>query len=86
MIPKNSRIDAPVEGIYVDEDLTTCLFCDTRTLPDEFTGQAAAPGYQRVGRAEICPHCGQRYAVVDEQDDPVLVELRIIPAAQEPKE
>lgn len=85
MIPKNSRRDQPVEGIYVDEDLTTCLFCDTRTVPDEFSDQAGAPGYQRVQRAEVCPHCGQRYAVMDEQDDPVLVELRIKPRPEENK-
>lgn len=50
---------APVQTIYVDEELTRCRSCGTRT---ELLAMLAH------ARRESCPRCGQQYDVVDDDE------------------
>lgn len=58
-----NRLREPVEAMYVDEELSVCPHCDTRTHID-------APTYYATGtKYENCPGCGQRFLVIEEEDD-----------------
>lgn len=59
MIGAGSRAACPLEVVLVDEELTVCHYCDTRTVPD--------PGLRE--RHDICPHCKQHYLIEDYADD-----------------
>lgn len=59
MIAASSRAACPLEVVLVDEELTVCHYCDTRTVPAR----------SRPERHDICPHCAQRYLIEDYAED-----------------
>lgn len=68
---KDSRAGEPLELIEVGENLTVCIYCDTRTVPDADDEYVLLIGadYAYAPRHEHCPHCGQHYWVLDELPD-----------------
>lgn len=67
---KDSRSREPIQFIEVGENPTVCIFCDTRTMPDnvDHYAELAHARAREVLWPEVCLHCGQRYLVEDEQD------------------
>lgn len=70
MIERGSRAKEPIQCIEVGENPTACIYCDTRTLLDDIEVDF---GLMRRGMfpvRENCPHCGQRYLVEPEEEEP----------------
>lgn len=59
MIAANSRAACPLEVVLVEEELTVCPHCDSRTVPDASLRE----------RHDICPHCEQRFLIEDYYDE-----------------
>lgn len=66
MIAKGSRANEPIQGLEVGEELTTCVYCGTRT---ELIEPDILDADGEHARREDCPHCGQRYHVYDADEE-----------------